>query len=62
MKKLKAEGWAPHVKNWDFEHFKAVVEGYVSSGKLIKPTSAELKKVFEKVTGHKVEHKKLKDE
>jgi len=60
MKKLKKFGNVEKAKSKDFEWFQKVVEGYVKSGKITKPTQKEIEKVWEETTGQKLEKSKNK--
>ena len=42
------------VKSKDFKWFEAVVDGYVKAGKIEKPTEAQVRKTYEKLTGKNI--------
>jgi hypothetical protein len=46
------------VSKMDLDHFKQVIDGYVKSDKLEKPTDSQVKLTYEKLTGVKVPDEK----
>lgn len=47
----------PDIKNIGFARFQKVIDGYVSAGKRDKPTSADVRALWKKLTGEVITSK-----